>query len=120
MKAAEITDKDSRLSFPEQRILKDIVRKIPSRYPMINKILLYGSKARGDFTEESDIDILFTTDYSLPRALKFEISDIIFELEVKYSTVISVIFVSGTDFKTKTTPFIKRIKSEGIILWSRG
>lgn len=65
--------------------MESIVRRIPSVYPMINKILLYGSKVRGDFVEESDIDILLITDYAPSRTLKFEIYDLIYELEVEYN-----------------------------------
>ncbi len=107
------------LNYPEQQILKGLIQKVPSMYPAINKILLYGSKARGDFLEESDIDILFVTDYALPPRLKFEIYDAIFELEMEYDTVISTFFVTADDFKTRKIPFLKHIQREGITLWSR-
>ncbi len=107
------------LSYPEQQLLNDIIQKIPLLYPMINKILLYGSKARRDFIEGSDIDILFVTDYTLPRALKFEIYDLIFELEVKYSLTVSVIFLSSLDLRTGNTGFLRNVTGEGIVLWSR-
>jgi predicted nucleotidyltransferase len=119
-KIADTIYKHSYLSYPEQQILKDIVQNIPSMYLTINRVLLYGSKARGDFLEESDLDILFITDYALPRTLKFEIYDLIFELEVKYDTVISAFFVTADDFRTKKTPFLKQVHREGITLWSRG
>lgn len=108
------------LNYNEQQVMKDIVQRIPAMYPMINKIVFYGSKARGDFIEESDIDILFITDYALPRSLKFEIYDAIYELEVEYDVVISVVFVSKEVFGVKTTPFIRQVHREGITLWSRG
>ncbi len=86
---------------------------------MINKVVLYGSKARGDFLEESDIDILFVTDYAIPRTLKFDIYDAIFELEVEYSVVISAIFITREDFQRGQLSFIHQVHKEGIILWSR-
>ncbi|MBM4136117.1 MAG: nucleotidyltransferase domain-containing protein [Nitrospira sp.] len=107
------------LSYNEQKVLEGIIQRIPSMYPMINKILLYGSKVRGDFLEESDIDILFVTDYTIPRAIKFEIYDIIFELEVEYNVVISAIFVNENDFNTRDISFINQVYKEGAMLWSR-
>ncbi len=88
-------------------------------YPMINKIVLYGSKARGDFVEESDIDILFVTDYPIHRTLKTEIYDMIYELEVEYNVVFSVIFINKEAFESKNTSFIKQVYREGNTLWSR-
>lgn len=88
-------------------------------YPMINKIVLYGSKARGDFIEESDIDILFVTDYPIHRTLKAEIYDMIYEIEIEYDVAISVIFINKKAFESKKTSFIKQVHREGNTLWSR-
>lgn len=116
----EATKVLSFLNYNEQLILEGIIQKITPMYPMINKIVFYGSKARGDFTEESDIDIIFITDYALPRSLKFEIYDAIYEFEVEYDVIISVVFVSKEVFEAKITPFIRQVHREGITLWSRG
>lgn len=107
------------LSYPEQRLLNDIVREIPPLCPSINKIILYGSKARGDFLEESDLDVMFLTDYALQRPLKFEIYDLIFELEVKFSITVSVVFLGSSDFHIINTGFVRQVREEGIVLWSR-
>ncbi len=118
-KIAEYIFQHPYLSYPEQQLLNDIIQKIPPLYPMINKILLYGSKARGNFLEWSDVDMLFVTDYDLRRTLKFEIYDLIFELEVKYSVTVSVIFVTALDFQAGGTSFLRSVAEEGIILWSK-
>jgi len=107
------------LSYSEQQALEGIIQRIPQMYPMINKILLYGSKAKGDFLEDSDVDILFITDYAMPRRLKSEIYDAVYKLEVEYSVVISAIFVSEEGFKAKPTAFIRQVQREGVILWLR-
>lgn len=107
------------LHYNEQKALEGIRQKIPSMYPMINKIVLYGSKARGDFIEESDVDILFITDYPVTRAMKFELYDIIYELQIKYDVVVSAIFSAVSDFQSATKPFLRQIHLEGITLWSR-
>jgi len=108
------------LSYNEQKVLEGIIQKIPSMYPLINKIVFYGSKVRGDFIEDSDIDILFVTDYTMPRNLKFEVYDVIYELEVEYDVVISAIFASISDFQTGNIYFLRQVKNEGVTLWSRG
>jgi len=110
---------NSHLSYPEQQALKDIIRRIPSQYPMINTIILYGSKSRGDFVEDSDIDILLVTDYAVPRTVKYEIYDMIFEFEVEHSVVISIVFISSDDFQRKDISFLNQAHREGITIWSR-
>lgn len=44
------------MSAPEARIYQDIVRCILS-YKPVTKIVLFGSRANGDYAERSDIDI---------------------------------------------------------------
>jgi predicted nucleotidyltransferase len=107
------------LNYNEQKALEGILQKIPSNYPIINRIILYGSKARGDFIEESDMDILFITDYPITRAMKFELYDMIYELQIKYDVVISAIFSASLDFQAAAKPFLRQIHMEGITLWSR-
>ncbi len=86
---------------------------------MIKKIILYGSKARGDYEEESDIDLLFISDSALPREKKSEIYDVVYEIEVDHDVIASVVFISEPDFRSKESHFLRQVKKEGITLWSR-
>ncbi len=119
LKTDEIILRHPYPNYHEQGILIDIVRMVQSLYSFIEKIILYGSKARGDYHEESDIDLLFVIKEVLPRALKNEIYDSIFELEIKHGVVVSVIFITVEDFDAKSAVFIRRIHEEGILLWSK-
>ncbi len=117
--AAAIIQKHPYLHYNEQRALESIVRDVIPRYPVVRTMLLYGSKARGNFAEESDIDLLFVTDDVLTRAKKNEISDAIFEIEVEHEVVVSAIFAGARDFEAAGSSFLKRVHNEGIVLWSR-
>lgn len=119
MQVSAVIQKHPYLHYNEQKALESIILRVASTFPVISRIMLYGSKARGDFAEESDIDLLFVTDYILPRAVKFEISDAIYEAEVESDVVVSAIFVNARDFQTKKSPFLERVRREGIVLWSR-
>jgi predicted nucleotidyltransferase len=74
----------------------------------------------GDFTEESDLDLLFITGYKFSRKEKFDIYDMIFELEVKYDVSVSAIFVQRSDFIERRFPFLREIDNEKVLLWLRG
>lgn len=41
--------------------IKNLIKKIGPKYPQIASVYLFGSSARGDVEETSDIDILFIT-----------------------------------------------------------
>ena len=49
----------ARLSVPEAEAVRTFVRRVNERFPqMIARVVLFGSKARGDSQVESDIDVL--------------------------------------------------------------
>jgi len=119
IEASATVSKQPYLNYNEQRALESIILRVVPEYPAIIKMVLYGSKVRGDFTEESDIDLLFVTDVVLTRAMKFEISDAIYETEVVNDVVVSAIYVNERDFQMKKSSFLDKVRSEGVAVWSR-
>lgn len=107
------------LNYNEQKAIEEIINKISLMYPMIKEIILYGSKARGDYIEESDIDLLFITDFAFSREMRPEIYDAIYEIEVQHDVIASVVFVSESDFQSKESYFLRQVKREGVTLWSK-
>ena len=57
MFTGEILDKIN-LNYNELQGLNGAINELTNRYPFIEQVILYGSKARGESIEESDIDIL--------------------------------------------------------------
>ena len=107
------------LNYNEQQGVQGIIGEIKKRYPPVKKIILYGSKARGDFEEDSDIDLLFITDKEIPRSLKNQIADVIYNHELKNDIVVSAIIVSESVYNNQCSIFLKDVKREGIVLWWR-
>lgn len=84
-------------------------------YPEIEKIKLFGSVARGEDTEYSDIDILIISDKKMETKDKLmrKISDALLELGVYISAKV----ISKEEYKNlENTHFISSIKKEGVVL----
>lgn len=92
------------------------VRKIMGRD--LSKILVYGSYARGDYNENSDIDIMILT--SLPEDKIEQIEDSLydeaFDFMMEYGIQISVIVKNEEHFKywIGALPFYDNVEREGI------
>ena len=106
-------------NYNEQQGVHGIISEITQKYPLVKKIILYGSKARGDFSEASDIDLLFITEIELSRSLKNQLIDIIYNYELKNDIVISAIIMSESIFNNQVSTFLRKVKREGIVLWWR-
>ena len=86
----------------------------------IHQIVLYGSYARNEESENSDIDILLLVDFSDMEIKKIQndIYDLAFELELATGKDISPVIINIEQFRhwKDTLPFYRNIKREGVVL----
>jgi predicted nucleotidyltransferase len=89
--------------------------------PRLVDLRLFGSKARGDATAESDIDILVVV--SVPRdeelKLQREASDIAFDVNLEHDVFISPCVLSEEHVRDPVwgrTPFLKTVRRESVAL----
>jgi len=96
----------------KRRALESFVRILKERYgDRIHKIILFGSTARGEAEEESDIDVLIIADGVTQK----EVSKIAFRILLKYGEVISSIVEDKLQFeKYKDYSFHRNILREGV------
>jgi len=81
----------------------------------LKEIILYGSYARGDATEGSDIDlILILEDINNPISELEKFSGEIHQLDFLYDTVISIVPIEARQYQTRRLPIILNAKREGI------
>ncbi len=83
------------------------------------EVILFGSHARGQATEESDWDILILMDRpKKDRSIEERYREEIFQLELEIGEAISTFVYSKKDWETKHvySPFYQNIKKEGIKL----
>lgn len=83
------------------------------------KIVLYGSYARGEQTEESDVDIAVILKAGNTEKMHDDMIDVVVDYELDQGVTLSVISIEIEQYKTwnKTLPFYKNIDKEGIVLW---
>lgn len=85
--------------------------------PRLKEVILYGSYSRRDAASGSDIDVLILLDDMIEPVIEHEkYFDAIWELGLKYDTVISVIALKQEEYRTKTSPFILNAKREGVAI----
>jgi predicted nucleotidyltransferase len=81
------------------------------------EIILYGSRARGDFDQDSDIDILCVMKKNSNLADTIgKSSDLTASLSLKHDITISRIFVKKSDYETMRYPFFMNVRREGVLL----
>ncbi len=113
------TEKFKYLTNNEKKALKELKKEVLKLYPDA-KLILFGSKVRGDFDEESDVDVLVV----LPE-LNFDKKEIIWdisnEINLKYDTSLSVVLIDKNKFHPETIdlmvlPFYSNVKEDGSYL----
>lgn len=86
----------------------------------LKKVILYGSYARGDYRENSDIDIMVLTTLTDEeiRQIKTTIYDVAFDFQMEYGVDISVIIKNEEHFNywLGALPFYDNVQKEGVVL----
>jgi len=66
----------------------NLINEIFVKYPKIEKVVIYGSQARGDYKNGSDIDLTIYGDVSFNE--KCRISGLIYDLPIPYTCDLSI------------------------------
>ncbi|MDW7681579.1 MAG: nucleotidyltransferase domain-containing protein [bacterium] len=96
-------------------LVKQLKQQLPDQLLQMN---FFGSKLRGDFQPDSDIDLLIVVKQRSEKILD-QIAQLLLEAELKFDPKISVIIFSEHEFQQNQaweTPFIKNIQYESVRL----
>lgn len=106
-----------KLTTIEQKALKEFKDKLAKKFgPNLVMVKLFGSKARGDFHKESDLDVLVVIK-NLKKQDKDFISVLSWDLLTKYSIFISEIIFSASEWETyqiKRFSLARNVEEEGV------
>lgn len=87
--------------------------EIFARYPQVDKAVLYGSRAKGNYKTGSDIDLTLDGDADLNMDILYKIIDDIDELYLPYSFDLSI-------FKDIRDPdVLDHIRRVGVVFYKR-
>lgn len=101
--------------------LKIVQRTIEAFGNDVNRIILYGSCARGDFTPESDIDMMIILDCNRDylSAYRDRVSQISSDISLDDDVEVSIVLEDVFTFEKwlNTVAFYQNVKNEGVVLY---
>lgn len=106
---------------PEHRtpddLVSDFARALRARLgSQLKELILYGSRARGDYAPDSDYDCLALVDAFDPQ-LKDTIYELAGEFLYRYDAVFSVIPVVEAEYHRRLyNPLFMNVRNEGIVM----
>ncbi len=83
-------------------------------------VVLYGSYARGNYNENSDVDVMILVKTSEGEIEKYleQVSDCAFEYMMKYGIDISPVIKNEEHFNywVENLPYYRNVKKEGVVV----
>jgi len=107
---------------PENGIVTEFTKRLIDGFePYIERVIFFGSRAKGFSKPWSDYDILVVLNKRDAGVID-EIYEIVTEFQLEQRVDVSLKIYSKDDFERKNalhTPFMESIKKTGVVLWSR-
>ena len=111
------TMKDPRIHAVSQKVYQAAKDTLGDK---LDRVILYGSYARGDFDSESDIDFFILADVPQEEASKRrgDIRKLLPGIDLEYEIVVSLHVTGSAIFKQyrNTLPFYMNVAREGVVL----
>ena len=105
----------SGLTENEKKALEELKRSVAEHYRLVD-FRVFGSKARGDASPDSDIDVMMELEEYTP-ASESAIDDIVYEINLAHDCFISTVIFSREELEEgpmTESPLYKVIEREGI------
>lgn len=110
------------LNKKEESYLDELFKRLRSLRGDIIEFKLFGSKARGDFTKDSDIDLLLVVADKKKEIVEKKISEFVTDVLLDEGPYFSIKVYPQSKFRKLTSPptfFIRQISNEAVDLWPK-
>ena len=99
-----------------QKLLQELKQGLIHLYgERLKGVYLFGSYARGDFEEGSDLDVLVVLDDFERAPLELDFTgDLMGDLSLEYLISISPVFMREKDWLTADKPLLRNVRLEGV------
>ena len=102
-----------------QKAIQALKQGLVHRFGTDVELRIFGSVARGDYREYSDIDILVVLPVKVDNAVEEQVFDMAYDIELEYGLVIGTI-VYSRDFwyseRAAVMPLFRNIQREGLFV----
>ncbi len=100
------------------RYILDSIKRVVKGIDPDSRVILYGSRARGDEHEFSDWDLLILTPHEASLSKEQQFRHPLFDLEVEYGQAFSTMLCSEEQWESKyfITPLYESIAEEGLLV----
>jgi predicted nucleotidyltransferase len=106
----------------EKLALREYLQRLRQEYGReVLSVKLYGSKARGDHHEDSDLDLLLRVGQDNRQAYA-KMYLIASDIELKYDLILGMMLVGPTHYNLMRRlgePLYQNVQREGVELWTR-
>ena len=105
--------------------IRDVVQEFANSMKMLfgaklSRIMVYGSYARGDYTDSSDVDVMILVKIPEDQIRDYtdRVSDCAFENLMKYGVDISPVVKNEANFNewSDNLPYYRNVRDEGVII----
>lgn len=100
-----------------RKIAEELARHLKAKYgDRIEKVILFGSVARGEYREDSDVDLLVVTREST-LDLQWEVATDSMDLLLRQGVLATALVVTSEEWsKGADSAFRRRVRTEGLVV----